>query len=193
MSVRNCSVENCKKPMRSLGLCKAHYQRQRKHGTPLGGRASPGELGRFYREVVLPYDKDDCLIWPYSTSRGYGQMWVDGEAVVVSRHLCEAILGPAPTPKHDAAHSCGNGKRGCVTAGHLSWKTRPDNSADKLMHGTHNRGERHSMAKITELQATEIRGLKGKETQTSVAARFGISRDNVSKIQNHKSWAWLGA
>lgn len=151
-----------------------------------------GEARRFYREVVLTYDGDDCLIWPYMRdAKGYGRMKVDGRMSLVSRRVCEEINGQAPTPKHEAAHSCGNGHLACATKGHLSWKTRAENCADKLIHGTHDRGERNSQAKLTEAQAREVLALKGKETHRSIAERFGIARQTVTRIQSGNGWAWL--
>lgn len=151
-----------------------------------------GEARRFYSEVVITYDGDDCLIWPYTRdAKGYGRMKVDGRMALVSRRVCEEANGTPPTPSHEAAHSCGNGKFGCVTKRHLSWKTRAENCADKIIHGTHDRGERNSQAKITESQAREILALKGRGTQRSIAERFGIARRTVTQIQSGKRWAWL--
>lgn len=132
-----CSIPDCGKPIKSRGWCTGHYQRWNKHGNPLGGGTSPGEALRFYREVVLPYDGDECLVWPYATKfDGYGMLWLAGRPHIVSRLVCEDANGPAPTPKHDAAHSCGQGRLGCVAKRHLSWKTRLENVADSIAHGT---------------------------------------------------------
>lgn len=153
---------------------------------------SPGELIRFIHEVALRYTGNECLTWPFGkVSKGYGLVSIDGKKVVASRYVCELAHGAPPTPKHDAAHSCGKGDEGCITQSHLSWKTRAENMADKLIHGSHNRGERHNMVKLTEAEAREILSLKGIETQRATAARLGITRSNVSAIHRGKSWAWL--
>ncbi|MGN7750604.1 hypothetical protein [Sinorhizobium sp. 22678] len=120
-------------------------------------------------------------------------MTKDGERGIVSRFLCEDTKGAPPTPKHEAAHSCGNGKFGCVTKRHISWKTPAENQADRLAHGTHNRGERCGTSKLTEREAREILSLKGKESQRSIAKRFGIIQQTVSQIHSKKTWAWLSA
>lgn len=187
-----CSITGCDKPTTAKGLCANHYRRLWRHGDPLSGRTSHGEPQQFYKDVVLAYEGNDCLFWPYSAHRnGYGQVRIGGKLLTVSRLVCEEANGPPPTPKHHAAHSCGNGRHGCVTKKHLSWKTKADNEADKLIHGTHNRGERHPLSILTEAEAREILSLKGTETQESTAKRYGIAGQTVSGIQSGKRWAWL--
>lgn len=41
---RICEVENCSKRALIRKWCSSHYARWRRHGTPTGGRKSPGEL-----------------------------------------------------------------------------------------------------------------------------------------------------
>jgi hypothetical protein len=146
---------------------------------------------RFIREVVLCYDGDECLAWPFSKGRGYGMVWVDGRMVVASRYICELAHGAPPTPEHEAAHSCGKGHEACVTKGHLDWKTPAQNQADRVIHGTHDRGERNANSKITEAEAREILALKGVEPPCKIANRLRVSPHTVSKIHSGHSWAWL--
>lgn len=188
---RICSVEGCGKPYWGRGYCSSHYQRWRRNGDPLAGRTPEGEPRRFYEEVVLAYEGNDCLRWPYSTTAGYGTIHHAGRSALVSRCVCEEIYGPPPTPEHQAAHSCGKGHEGCVAKAHLSWKTRVENEEDKLAHGTRYRGEQHGWAKITEADAREIIALKGHMLQRDIAAMFGISRPAVGLIHQGKNWAWL--
>lgn len=134
-----CSIAGCKGNAQggkggAFGYCVKHYKRLKRHGDPLVKGLPRGEAAPFYRDVVVPYDGDECLIWPYArTPAGYGVL--DGHKIkVVSRRLCEEAYGPPPTPKHHAAHSCGNGHLGCVTRRHLSWKTPKENGADRIAH-----------------------------------------------------------
>ena len=188
---RICSIDGCDKTHSALSLCKSHYSRWKKHGDPLGGRTFRGEPERFYRETVLTYGGDTCLIWPFSRSVGYGKINRDGKPAWVHRLVCQEIHGPPPTPKHQAAHSCGKGHEGCVTPAHISWKSQKENESDKLIHGTHNRGERHGLAKLTEEQVIEIRNLKGKFLQKRIAEQYGISQTTVSSIHLGKHWGGL--
>lgn len=189
---RICSVEKCDKIARTRGWCRDHYRRWQKHGDPLSGRTPRGERERYFREVVMTYEGDECMQWPFSkNSRGYATTHRNGQPHLCSRLVCEEANGPPPTPEHEAAHSCGNGHLACVTKRHISWKTRAENQADKLTHGTHNRGERHNMAKLTENDVLAIRALQARHTQDDIAKRFSISRRNVSDIINRKTWDWL--
>lgn len=192
-----CSIENCKGNSHYIaggkkGLCGKHYQRLWKFGDPLAGNTEKGEPMRFILDVVMAYEGNDCLRWPYAENgQGRGQLCVDGENVQAHRYVCILANGYPPTPKHEAAHSCGKGDERCVTKGHLSWKTRAENEADKLVHGTHNRGERHPLVKLSEDDARYILAAKGAISQRDLARQFDVSDTTVRNIQCGKRWAWL--
>ncbi|NNU70441.1 hypothetical protein G9X67_34890 [Rhizobium sp. WYCCWR 11152] len=192
---RLCSIPECYKPRYGNGCyCEPHYRRLLKHGDPLGGGTSKGELLRWIHEVALHHVGDECLIWPFGKGgRGYGNLWIDGKMVNAHRYLCQIAHGEPPTPDHEAAHSCGKGHEGCISQEHLSWKTHSENMADKLIHGTHRRGERNAGAKLTEADVLEIRAMKGVETLRKTAERFGVSQEAISAIHRGKKWAWLQA
>lgn len=189
---RICSIPDCGKPHDSKGYCNSHYFRLRKHGDPLGGRTPRGELMRFIHEVALNHSSEACLTWPFGRKAGgYGMVLVDGKKTHPHRYICGLANGAPPTPEHQAAHSCGNGHEGCIAPGHLSWKTCKDNHADKLEHGTHGRGERNSASKLTEADVHEIISVKGKISQSKLAAKFGVAQSAISKIQTGRAWGWL--
>jgi hypothetical protein len=145
----------------------------------------------YINDVAMAYDGDECLIWPFIINNGYGRVSIDGEMRYAHVIICERENGPSPTPFHQAAHSCGNGKNGCVTKRHLTWKTRPENEADKLVHGTHNRGERHPLSKLSETDARQILALKGTVSQSRLAAEYGVTRETVGAIHRGERWGWL--
>jgi len=182
-TTRICSVEGCGKKHYARNYCTKHYAIWRIHGNPYGIGTKHGEPARYFREVVLPYDGDECLTWPFGkTPTGYGKL----NGKIASRLLCEEANGPPPTPDHDAAHSCGKGHLGCVTKRHLSWKTRAENMADQLMHGTRLRGERNAMAKISDEQASVIREIAPFAPYALIAAHYGVSVQHVGKIVNRQ-------
>lgn len=187
---RLCSIDGCGKPHDSKGYCKAHYHRLSRHGDPLGGGTSHGEPLRFIHEVAIRHAGAECLTWPFGKNAdGYGKIHINGKLVGTHRYVCELVHGAPPTPSHEAAHSCGKGHEACIAPEHLSWKTPAENEADKLEHGTHNRRERHGLAKLTESQAREILAMKGKETKRDLAERFGVSYHAVYDIHNGRRWA----
>jgi hypothetical protein len=187
-----CAIDGCDSRVIARGWCDNHYRRWKRHGDPLGGRTPPGETHRYLRDVVLAYDGDECLIWPYSrTAKGYALIYDGENNAVVSRLVCDAVHGAPPTLMHDAAHSCGKGHEGCVTKRHLSWKTRAENCADKLVHGTEQRGSRNGAAKLGEPAVREILALKGKWSQSEIAGMYGVSQTAISHIHRGRSWGWL--
>lgn len=193
-SSRLCSIPDCSKPHEAHGWCSAHYQRQRKYGDPLGGGPEKGQAQRFYREVVLTDERgadDPCLIWPFTTHRGYAKVKSSDEMALVSRLVCEERHGPAPTPDHEAAHSCGKGQLSCVTKAHLRWATRKENAQDTVAHGTSLRGERNRNARLTAADVRRIRAIKDRATKTQIAGMYGVTRSNVGHILSGRSWSWL--
>lgn len=61
--------------------------------------AKRGEVQRYYVEVVLAHDSDDCLIWPFGNTRGRGRMSLKGRGTFVSRQVCEEVNGPPPNAR----------------------------------------------------------------------------------------------
>lgn len=190
--MKTCSVINCGRRFYARGYCNMHYIRWRKF-SDVDHRGNPrGDAQKYFYEVVLAYDGDDCLIWPFHRDHGgYGKLWIDRRQQQAPRRACEEVKGPPPTPKHEAAHSCGKGHEGCVNPRHLSWKTPTDNAADRIIHGTVARGERHGKAKITEDQARSIISLHGSLDPRTIAQHFGISRNAVYSIISGRNWTHI--
>lgn len=150
----------------------------------------PNLTGPYLVDVVLPCVHDDCLTWPFARHEsGYGQVWHDGKVWATHRLVCTLAHGEPPTPKHEAAHTCGHGSDGCVNPNHLYWATPTQNQHDKIAHGTHNRGERSGLAKLDEWEVDYVRFMRGTVTQKELAAVFGIDRSTVSQIQTGARWA----
>jgi hypothetical protein len=98
--------------------------------------------------------------------------------------------GPSPTPRHEAAHSCGNGHLGCVSPRHLSWKTHKENMADKVQHGTLSRGERIRNSKLTE---SAVRSMKqsGFADIKGLAKTYGVCRQTIEAVKHGITWSWV--
>lgn len=191
-----CSIDGCNGNAAvkgtSRGWCSAHYRRWQRYGDPLLGGTPKGATLKFISDIILPYDGDECIIWPFSrTAEGYAELRKDGVRHIASRYICDIAHGPAPTPKHQAAHSCGKGHKGCVTKRHLRWATVSDNQMDRVEHGTSNRGQRHPHDKLTEDDVRAIRSLHNIVEQAELAGRFNVSRSTIQDIQYRNSWQWL--
>jgi hypothetical protein len=190
-----CTILGCDKPQHGKGWCNAHYMRWKRKGDPnIGGPVitDDGKPLRFLQGVALKHDGPECLIWPFNRPNGtYGMIKIDDKPFLVHRYICTIVHGEPPTPKHQAAHSCGRGRQGCVSPGHLSWKTAKANNDDKYEHGTIFFGEAHPNSKLTEADVREIRSLAGRMLQKHIARKFGITRQAVRLIHRRINWAWL--
>ena len=190
---RICSIPECGKTVSTAGLCSMHYSRRQRQGDPLKKGKPRGEAIKFLQETVIPYNGNECIFWPYSKTGREGGGWVSwkGKGSRVSRVVCEETNGPPPTPKHHAAHSCGNGHLACCTPNHLRWATAKENSADQLIHGTIARGEKQGSSKLCRDDVRKIRSLEGQLPATKVAKMFGVNAAQIRRIQRRERWAWL--
>lgn len=155
--------------------------------------AGKGVAQTYLREVVLAYDGDDCLIWPFGRDKdGYARTTHEGRGLPASRLVCIKSKGPPPSAAHQAAHSCGNGHLGCVNKRHVDWKTPLENSSDKNIHGTMVRGEKARQAKLSNADASRIKSLKGLCPQKILADRYGVAVTTISHIQTGYNWKHIG-
>lgn len=186
-----CKIEGCGKPVRTRGWCGAHYWRWHRHGDPLAGAEPRGVVLDWIEETIAKAG-GDCIFWPFSKqTSGYGKLKLGRATVGAHRYICEIVNGPAPTHDHEAAHSCGKGKTGCVNPNHLRWATNVENEADKVQHGTVPVGERNGAAKLTREDVLSIRSMEGIISIADIANRFEISKSAVDLIHKRKRWAWL--
>lgn len=149
--------------------------------------------GRAWLKAHENYAEDDCLPWPFGRGKnGYGQIWINGKRITAHREMCVAVHGAPPTGKHEASHSCGKGHLGCCNPRHLAWKTKVENEADKIIHGTSNRGERNPRAKLTRAEIVEIRSASN-TPRNLLAKKFGVKRGTIMDIRSGRSWGWLHA
>lgn len=71
----------------------------------------------------------------------------------------------------------------------LSWGTVTENQRDRFQHGTSNRGEGNSQAKMTGSRVRKLRLLRGRGWKYSaLAQRFGIAKSTAKSIALRKSW-----
>jgi hypothetical protein len=74
----------------------------------------------------------------------------------------------------------------------LCWGTPVENSADRERDGTSVHGEAHQGAKLTEAIVLECRSRHAAgETQTALAAEFGVRVSTMSHAVRGITWSWL--
>ncbi|MFB7479520.1 HNH endonuclease [Streptomyces anulatus] len=109
-----------------------------------------------------------------------------GTAFPINRLVLQVFIGRAKAGMH-AAHN--NGVRTDNRLTNLRWATPADNNADKLRHGTAQRGERANNVKVTAADVVEIRRrLTEGETQEALGREFGLTQTGVSRIKLRKNW-----
>lgn len=86
----------------------------------------PGLLDSIRGRCVQP--RADCMIWPDAVDRGYGRVWVDGQAKRVHRVVWELENGPIPDGL-TVDHLCR--VRYCVNTAHMELVTVTENLARK--------------------------------------------------------------
>lgn len=154
-------------------------------------RRAPNGAPLAFIDRAVASSTDDCIVWPFArTGKGYGKLYVGGRLYGAHRLVLERTAGPAPAAGMAAAHTpgiCHN--RACVNPRHLRWATVAENHADKVVDGTHSRGEQHGSAKLTAAQVLAI--LKDKRLGTVIAAELGLSPTAIYHIRRGQNWAWL--
>ena len=170
-----CTVDDCERDQAAKGLCNKHYSRMLRTGDPLQVITTvTGEPHLYYKDVVLTYDGDDCLEWPYGKhSKGYGHLWDGARPIGVHAH---------------ASNTCG--RASCCNHKHIRWATPMENNADKKLHGTSQRGAINGNSKLTETKVLEIKELLKKSLpQCEIARLFSVSQKTIWMILHGKSWS----
>lgn len=151
---------------------------------PSGG-ANKGNGPRLqWLKAHMSHEGDDCLIWPWPrNAHGYGMLGYYGKVKEAHRIMCILIHGSPPTPRHQAAHDCGNGQEGCVNPKHIFWKTPKQNRLDSNAHGT---GNQPAPRRLTLDQVREIRA--STLPYAELAEAYGVHRDTIGKIFRGETW-----
>ena len=103
--------------------------------------------------------------------------------------ICAAYHGPRPRGK-EVRHL--DGSRDNDAPSNLAWATHAENCADKIDHGTAQRGKKNGNVRLTEAQArvAKDRLLLG-ETAPKIARDYGVSRATIYNIKYGTTWGWL--
>jgi hypothetical protein len=132
--------------------------------------------------------KQGCWEWTgYKNEKGYGVINLRGERMLAHRFAFQ-LDGPIDDGL-SVLHRCDN--PACVRLKHLFLGTRIDNNADMDAKGRARRsaplGERNASAKLTEADVRAIRS--SPESDTDLAKRYGIARENIWAARTRRTWA----
>lgn len=127
---------------------------------------------------------------PYPNHRNrYLQLMLkqDGAKQLFTIHglVARAFIGPCPDG-YEVAHI--NGDRSDCRAVNLVHKTKADNEADKIIHGTIATGFKlpHTRLSVEQIQEIRSRFAAGGILQKDLAAEYGIGKQHMSAIINRK-------
>lgn len=185
-----CKVDGCDKAARHVGWCLAHYKRWHRHGDPLAGAAphyaNPSDAfeARTVKDLAT-----GCLLWVGShDEKGYGQLRINRKIVKAHRFSWKAAHGDIPDGML-VLHRCDNPP--CVNPSHLFLGTHTDNSHDMDAKGrrvnNQAKGAMCHAAKLTDEDIVAIRS--DTRRQVDIAADYGVTQSNVSKIKLKQAWA----
>lgn len=107
-------------------------------------------------------------------------------AQYVAQLVMLAFVGEPPMG-HEIAHNDGNNTNNQLS--NLRYDTPKGNAADKLIHGTHGRGERCPTSRLTREQIFEIR--RSKIDRRRLAILYGVSKSHIDNIIIGHRWKWL--
>lgn len=122
------------------------------------------------------------------SGRPFILLWKNNKAKAVRIHrlVLFAFIGPNPD-KYECCHNDGNPWNNHLS--NLRWDTAKANQADRVKHGTSNRGERCAAAKLTEEQAKAI--ILDTRKQNIIADEYGVKQNTISRIKSGKRWGHL--
>lgn len=107
----------------------------------------------------------------------------------VHRLVAKAFLGPCPDGM-ECRHL--NGNPADNRSSNLAYGTRKQNHADKRLHGTAQRGEKHNMASLTDAMVIEFRSrVRAGETVADISEQTGAKRHIVYNAVSGITWRHL--
>jgi len=144
----------------------------------------------------------ECWPWLGCTSiGGYGRFFKGARGRVgeyAHRSSWQIHYGPIPDG-FEVCHQCdvrypvgSDEYRKCVNPAHLFIGTHKENQEDMKRKGRSTPGERNRQAKLTSTDVALIRRLSAEGlTQERIAARVGVRREAIGKIQRGERWSHL--
>lgn len=154
-----------------------------------------GSDGQVYsRTRYKGFGRKDYVDWyPLAgakSSRGYRTVTLCHENAKVTRAvhrlICAAFHGEPPSETHQVRHL--DGDRSNNHPSNLAWGTQEENWQDRKAHGRGCLGEKHPMARFTDVEREHIRWAiaKGLCSQRQAARALGTSQGTISELVRSK-------
>lgn len=160
--------------------------RGREEWRPVLGYEGLYEVSNYGR--VRSLYRGGAILRPWANKDGYPLIALnrDGARKTYQLHrmVCRVFHGEPTLLHNEAAHL--NGDRADASAANLKWVSKVENHSHKRLHGTHQAGEKHPRAKLTEANVIAIR--HASQPYGILAARYGVSWRTISDIKCGKRW-----
>ena len=109
------------------------------------------------------------------------------KSVMVHKLIALTFIGPRPEGL-ESRHLNGNHKDNC--AANLCYGTKKENADDRVRHGTSPVGEKHPLARLTEMNVKDIRQRSASGVRTKVLANeYGMTMSAIRRAVKRKSWS----
>lgn len=146
------------------------------------------EVSNFGRVKNAQTNKIKTITISNADQRPFLALWKNGKQEICKPHslVLKAFVGPRPDGM-EGCHNDGNPQNNHIS--NLRWDTPKSNQADRIAHGTTNRGERCGNAKLTETQIIAIRS--DSRLQILIAADYGVKQAHISRIKSGVRWGHL--
>lgn len=161
------------------------------------GRYEVSKLGDIRTDLNSPHRNSRIhrgkFLHQRMNKNGYLRVSFNLDGVKRSRNVhlvvLEAFKGLRPEGKV-ARHKDGNSKNNA--SDNLEWSTQKENIADKIIHGTDNKGEKHQNAVLTNQDVIVMRAMKEVGySNVWIANCFLVTPVNVGYVVNRKSWTHI--
>lgn len=185
-----CEMKNCSGLVYARGLCRKHYERNRKYGSPsdrLNARADART--RFWR-FVEKRGPDEC--WEWAGGRNKNKYGVFGLGAAsdgrTTAHRYSYILHCGEVPQGMIVmHTCDNPP--CCNPRHLRLGTHAENTADMHEKNRANRprGLESSQAKLDD---EKVRFIRASPLSTrKLAELLGVGPTTIRGVRNGRVWS----
>ena len=188
-----CVARGCGSDARIKGMCKKHYEHNRRYGTPYSKRE---QIDMFLTDLVAN-PSNECVIWPFgmSSTTGYGMCIIDGQHMTALRAAMVLLTGKNPDNLEAAHGPCHD--RSCCNPHPVhgaDWKPHPDNLKDKVRDQTHREGTDINFSKLCESEVIEIhrRAMAGEKYESIADDYDDITAYAVQAIASGRNWKQLG-